>query len=89
MITKPRWYSNGVMSAGPAAIASSIQSLLKLGISIFTVMFLGMPIFGFRFGFENVYETATNRMLRQHCKTPIDGGISLVRPVSSAVVANS
>lgn len=77
------------LSAGPAAIASSIQSLLQLGISIFTVTFLCMPILGFRFGFENVYETATNRMLRQHCKTPVDGGIRLVRPVSGAVVANS
>lgn len=77
------------LSAGPAAIASSIQSLLQLGISIFTVTFLCMPIFGFRFGFKNVYEAAVNQMLRQHCKTPADGDIRLLHSVSGAVVANS
>lgn len=77
------------LSAGPTAIAGAIQSFLQVGLSIAVLTFLFMPVLGFRFGFKNVYEAAVNQMLRQHCKTPVDGDIRLVQAVSSCVVANS
>lgn len=70
---------NGLQKADATSIRSAALNLLQLALPMMFVTIAGMAIVGQRFGFKNYYGEATNRMLRQHCNTPVDGDVHLWR----------
>lgn len=76
-------------NAGPAAITSAVRSVMQQGVLLLAITVGMMVAMGFRFGFKNFYAAAVNRMLRQHCNTPVEGEVRLSRQVSGDLIANS
>ena len=63
--------------ADSEVMLSSALVLLKLVVTIASMIIGLMASFGHRFGFTNCYSTDVSRLLRIHCNVPAEGDISL------------
>lgn len=79
--------------ADSTAIKSAMLLCLQTALIAMLIVFGVMVVIGYRFGFRNHYNEEVNRMLKQHCNTPVDGDIQLWQiardPISNQKVASS